>query len=440
MRIAAGLFAALLVAPTSLWSAEPISFRGEIAPLLLEHCVACHGAKKAEGGYRVDTFAELSKAGDSGEPPIASADEGNGELLRRLTSEDEFERMPAESDPLAEAEIAKVAAWLAAGAKFDGDDPEELLPFVIPPPRHPAPPASYPKPVPATAIAFSPDGGQILVGGYHEVTVWDVETGSLVRRIENLGQRIFALELSPDGGTLAVACGAPGKSGEVRLVDFASGEVQAVVARSTDVVLDVAFRPATPELAIAAADRQIRIVNIETLETVRAMTSHADWVTAIAWSDDGSRMVSASRDRSAKVFDAESGELLVSYQGHESPVRGVGLSPDGQHVLSSGSDAFLHRWSISNGKAVSKVPLGGDGAQITRGEGFVLVPTANERVLQIELAKTTVARQFEGFGDWALSAAWHAESGRIAGGSFDGELRVWDAASGELIQSWIAKP
>src|SRR5690606_41767059 len=58
----------------SLHDALPIfSFRADVAPLLLEHCVACHNAKNAEGGYRVDTFAELIKPGDSGEPPIGDA-------------------------------------------------------------------------------------------------------------------------------------------------------------------------------------------------------------------------------------------------------------------------------------------------------------------------------------------------------------------------------
>ncbi|MGB1814755.1 MAG: c-type cytochrome domain-containing protein [Rubripirellula sp.] len=42
-----------------------ISFRRDVAPIFLENCVACHDAKKAEGGYRIDTFTELCKPGDS---------------------------------------------------------------------------------------------------------------------------------------------------------------------------------------------------------------------------------------------------------------------------------------------------------------------------------------------------------------------------------------
>lgn len=424
----------------SLFAAEPVSFRREIAPILMEHCVACHNAKKAEGGYRVDAFAEMLQPGDSGEVPVGRAEGETSELLRRLTSSDEFERMPAESEPLAEEQIAKITDWLAAGAHFDGDDEAELLPLLIPPPQHPHPPASYSTAVPITAVAFSPDGSQVLTGGYHEVAVWDAADARLVRRIENIGQRVFALAFSPDGATLAVASGAPGRSGEVRLVDFASGEVRAVLARSADVALDVAFRPGSNELAIASADQRIRIIDLDTLEVTRTLASHADWVTALAWNGDGSRLISASRDKSAKVFDGESGELLASYLEHGAAVRGVIVSTDGQHVFSAGTDKRLHRWELGSAKQVAVVPLGGEGYRPVAGDGFVLLPCADQRLVQIDPSSAAITRQFAGFGDWVLSAAWHAQPPRVVAGSFNGEVRLWNTDDGELVHSWLAKP
>lgn len=433
------LWIAGVISP-SLGAAEPISFRQEIAPILLEHCVACHSAKKAEGGYRVDSFAEMLKAGDSGEAPVAHGEGESSELLRRLTTEDEFERMPAESDPLAEEQVKKITDWLAAGAPFDGGDEAELLPFIIPPPRHPEAPVSYSNSVPVAAVAFSPDGLQVLTGGYHEVVVWNAADATIVRRIGNIGQRVFAMEFSPDGATLAVASGEPGRSGEVRLVDFASGEVRAVLGRATDVALDVAFRPGSNELAIAAADQRIQIVDLDTLEVTRALASHADWVTAVAWNSDGSRLVSASRDKSAKVFDGQSGELLASYLGHGAAVRGVIVSADDQHVFSAGTDNRLHRWELGSAKQVAVVPLGGEGYRPVAGDGFLLLPCADRRLLQLDPSSGAISKEFTGFGDWVLSAAWHAKPPRIVAGSFNGEVRLFDASNGELVRSWLAKP
>ena len=45
---------------------EAASFKADIAPILINNCLACHGPKKAEGGYRVDTFERFLREGDSG--------------------------------------------------------------------------------------------------------------------------------------------------------------------------------------------------------------------------------------------------------------------------------------------------------------------------------------------------------------------------------------
>ena len=114
---------------------------------------------------------------------------------------------------------------------------------------------------------------------------------------------MYSIAFSGDGKSLAVACGEPGRIGEVRIIDWASGEVASVVGRSVDVDLDVAFRPGRDELAVAAADHSVRIVNYKTGDMVRAYSSHADWVTAIAFSVDGNNSISdIIQDNSESIF------------------------------------------------------------------------------------------------------------------------------------------
>jgi WD40 repeat protein len=433
----------LLVLPGKLAQAEgptPVSFRSQIAPILLDSCLACHGAKKAEGGYRVDTYQEMIKAGDSGVMPISTTADQTSELLRRLVCEDESERMPVESEPLLPEQIELVKRWIAEGGKFDGEDASQPLTFVIPPVQYADPPAVYAQSVPISAAIFSPDGKQIITSGYHELVVWNVEDAQMVRRIKNVGQRVFALAFSPDGMQLAVGCGEPGKSGEVRLLDFASGEVKGVIARSQDVVLDLAYRPGAKELAIASADSSIRIINLETMQVVRTIASHADWVTAIAWSDDGSRLASASRDKSSKVYDGSTGELIASYLGHGSAVRGVSVLADNLQVVSVGADNMLHRWNVDGAAKIAEVGLGGEGQEIIRNGTNLFIPCSNQRMLQIDLGGNTIAREFSGHQDWVLSASFRAENGMLASGSFDGDLRLWNTADATLIRNWNAKP
>ncbi|QDU75811.1 WD domain, G-beta repeat [Bremerella volcania] len=423
----------------------PVSFRTDIAPILQDSCLACHGAKKAEGGYRVDSYKELFKAGDSGESPIGANANDPSELVRRISCDDESERMPAESEPLSADQIAKFQKWIAEGAKFDGENPAQTLALVIPPPTYASPPKHYGHPVPITAVAFSPDGRTVISGGYHELNVWNVENGALVRRVPNVGQRVFAMSFSADGKTLGVGCGEPGKSGEVRLIDFATGEVKGVTARTSDVVLDIAFRPGTSELAVASADSSIRIVDMQTLKDVRTIASHADWVTSVAWSDDGKLLASSSRDKSAKVYDGTSGELISSYLGHGDIVRGVSILPENKQVVSIGDDSKLHRWNIADNKKVAEVGLGSDGSKIVRQGDNVLIPCVDARVQCVDLKSNKVAKEFKGHSDWVLSVTFQPGQNDpanelVASGSFDGEVRLWKVADASLVRSWSAKP
>ena len=429
-----------------LCNAEIVSFRSQIAPILVDSCLACHGAKKAEGGYRVDTYEQILKPGDSGEMPIATAADQVSELLRRITCEDESERMPAESEPLQPERIELVKKWIADGGKFDGDNTSQPLALVIPPAQYADPPEVYPQAIPITSAIFSPDGQQIVTGGYHELMIWNTADGKLAGRIKNVGQRVFALAFSSDGNTLAVGCGQPGCSGEVRLIDFATGEIKGVVARTSDVVLDLAYRPGSNDLAIASADSSIRIVNVETWEEIRTIASHADWVTAVAWSDDGTRLASASRDKSAKVYDAETGQLIASYLGHGAAVRGVSIMVENKQVVSVGADNKLHRWDIEGAKKVAEASLGSEGYKLIRNRGNLFVPCSDKRLLRIELSNNTVSQEYKGHNDWVLTACYQANAtgdagnGLIASGSFDGEVRIWNSADGALLRTWIAKP
>ena len=419
---------------------DPVSFRAQVAPVLINHCLACHGPKKAEGGYRVDNYERLLSEGDSGSVGIKGKDIEASEAFRRLVSEDTDERMPLESEPLSADEIALVKRWILEGAANDGGDPKAALSTIIPPPVHPDPPEAYQSTLPITALAFSPDGKELVVGGYHELTIWNPQDGSLVRRLKNVSQRTYAVRYSSDGKHLAVAGGAPGRLGETRLFNAENGELIRVVGSTTDVVLDVAFSPQGDRLAAGSAAGVIRIFEVATGKEVRVITSHSDWVMAVAWSDDGKQLVSASRDKTAKVFDSEKGELVVTYSGHGQPVRGVAFHPEGKEVFSSGNDKKIHRWKIADGKKSADIGFGGEVFKLLRAGDFVVTASADKTVRQFEAKTHKVVRSYAGNADWALATAFHVDSKRIASGGFDGHVHVWNTEDGKAVVKFVAAP
>ncbi|QDU27978.1 translocation protein TolB [Anatilimnocola aggregata] len=435
--LVAAIVAALAISSAQ---ADPVSFKGDVAPLLINSCLACHGPKKAEGGYRIDTFEKVMAAGDSTSPGFHAKDLEGSEAFRRMIETNPKERMPLDGDPMTAEQIATVKKWIEEGANFDGPDPKAPLASYIPAPKHPAGPEKYSATMPITALAFTPDGSQLLAAGYHEVTVWNPADGQLIRRINNVGQRTYGLSVSPDGQLLAVACGAPGRLGECRIFKLDSGELVRVISTTSDVVYDCQFNPAGDRIATAAADGSVRVFEVATGKEQNTITSHSDWVFAVAWSPDGNKLASASRDKTAKVYDAKTGDLLITYSAHNKEVRGVMFHPDGAEVYSSGSDNKIQRWTVSEAKKSAEVGFGGEVYKLAAGGEFFLTSSAEAKVRQFNAKDQKQIREYPGAKDWVLSAAYHAGTQRIAGGTFDGQVIIWNAEDGKQVVAFTAAP
>ena len=445
----ARLLASMLLG-TTMTAVGAVSFRAEIAPLLRSQCQACHGAKEPKGDYRVDSYAELMKALEDEQPRVVAGHPNKSTLLALLTSDDAEERMPAKSEPLKENQIALVRQWIAEGAKFDGGNPKAELIRIIPAPRHREAPKTYPRPLPVTALAFSPQGDELAVSGLREVTVWNVKEGRLKRRIGNMAQRTFAVAWSPDGQWLAAGGGVAGELGEARVFDAVTGTLRAVAHRAGDVVLDARYDANGTLLAVGDADHRVAVYDTADFSSRLRVDNHADWVMALAWSPDGRYLASASRDRTAKLFDLKTGDVISTYGGHGVPVLGVAWKADGKQVFSSGRDRKIHVWEAGladiDGKRFGAKKVGeisGFGERVFRiliHGNTLLSPSADGRARLHEAASRKLVRELPDHGDWVLCVAHNSSSGRLATGSHDGFVRVWDAKSGRMLKQFQASP
>ncbi len=89
-------------------------FEQHIRPLLAQHCVQCHGAKKQESGLRLDTLKGALEGGDSG-PALVASEPGESLLIEAIKYESlempPDEQLDAQSITLLETWIARGAAW-----------------------------------------------------------------------------------------------------------------------------------------------------------------------------------------------------------------------------------------------------------------------------------------------------------------------------------------
>ena len=99
----------------------PVSFEHEVAPILKDKCLRCHGETQASANLRLDTFNGIVKGGRNG-VPVTPQLPARSALAMRLVSEDDQQRMPKGAAKLPDTDILTVARWIEQGANFDGTD------------------------------------------------------------------------------------------------------------------------------------------------------------------------------------------------------------------------------------------------------------------------------------------------------------------------------
>ena len=420
--------------------AEPVSFVREIAPILRDKCLTCHGPEKAKGEYRLDTFELSQKPGSSKATPITAGAPGQSHLFELITAADEDDRMPQKDEALPKQQIGLIERWIKEGARYDAPDPKLSLAALAGLVEQPSPPGVYRAPVPVTALAFHPKGNELAIGGYHEITVWNVNDGALLRRITNVAERTFGLAYNRDGTLLASASGTPGKLGEAKLFNAKTGKRVRTLAVIPDLMLTVAFDSQETRIACAGADNTIRIVDAESGQARLTIEQHADWVTSVAFSADGSNIVSASRDKTARVFDASSGELEATYTGHSEAVFSAMFSDEGKLVFSGGRDRKLHVWETREAKKISEIAVDAEIQKLLLSERGVFIAADKTAYQYSRDRKPERTKTFTGHEDVIYSVAVHEGSSLLATGSYDGEVRIWNVQDGTLKKRFKTMP
>jgi len=95
-----------------------INFQKQIQPILAKKCYACHGPDVAESGLKFTSREAAFAETYSGLFAIVPGDVEESLIVERITTDDEFERMPPEGDPVTEEEAALITAWIEQGAPW----------------------------------------------------------------------------------------------------------------------------------------------------------------------------------------------------------------------------------------------------------------------------------------------------------------------------------
>jgi hypothetical protein len=130
---------AMLTGPGRAQTPKKVDFAHEIVPLLKARCAECHTNGKYKGSFSLDTRGDVLK-----KKAVVPGKSGESELIKRVTSTDNDERMPQKGPPLSAKEVALLRAWIDEGFAWEEGFSFKAASYVPPlRPRRPALPPAH---------------------------------------------------------------------------------------------------------------------------------------------------------------------------------------------------------------------------------------------------------------------------------------------------------
>ncbi|MFO0818588.1 MAG: c-type cytochrome domain-containing protein [Pirellulales bacterium] len=447
------------LAASQAWADEPagsaaeVSYHKVIRPLFQANCHGCHQPAKAGGNYVMTSFESLLKGGESGEAAVIAGQPDKSELLSQIVTMNGQAAMPKGKPPLTPAQVDLVRRWIAAGAK--DDSPKSARPQYDSerPPVYQAPPV-------LTSVDYSPDGQLLAISGYHEVLLTKADGSELVARLVGLSERIESAKFSPDGKRLAVTGGSPGRMGEVQIWDVATKKLTYSLTVGFDTIYGASWSPNGKYVAFGCPDNTVRAIEADTGKQVFFNGAHNDWVLDTTFSVNSDHVISVSRDMSMKLIEFGTQRFIDNITSITPGALKGGLSsvcrhPTKDELLVGGADGAPKVYKMVRDKArqigdnsnlireypalpgrLFAVTFSADGQRIAAassldGKGEVRVYSAADGA-QVWKAEFPTGGIF--------SVAFSVDGKTVACGGFDGQVRLLDAGTGQVLKSFFPAP
>jgi WD40 repeat protein len=247
------------------------------------------------------------------------------------------------------------------------------------------------------AVAVSRDGSRIVIAARNSVTIWDAATGKLHLHLEGHRGLVKAIEVFPDGSRVVTG----DADGTIRIWDMATGAPLHVLDGQIGPVLSIAVSPDGRRMA-ASSERRLRVWDAQSERPICTMSlREGRLIKFVAFVPDGPGVVTADSRGSVRWVDVQSCAQVrtLSLRGEMSVVLTLGSSSDGRQLISGDNRAMVRRWDPESGRLV---------------------------------------QSWAGLGDPAVGAQISGDGRVIATGGSDG-MKVWDAASGQLLRSFAER-
>ena len=273
-----------------------------------------------------------------------------------------------------------------------------------------------------TAVAVQSEGTLLAVGGDdHDIHVWEVGTGKLVRKLKGHSDWVRCLAFAPDNRTLASA----GNDGRVLLWSVDSDERPREFSRHDHVITGLQFAARSQRLATIGFQQKLKLYNSLTGELVQQFSCPCKDMRAVAFSRDEGRLAVGGRNGLIRVWNLSDGTIAFEVKAHRQRIRAIAYSPDGSRIVSAGEDRQLRIGRCDDGSEIRSLPCQGtkvlaisfltaDQVAVAGSDNRIHVWNIKDgRREGLLVGHTGSVTSLQSSGNW------------VASGSYDTTVRVW---------------
>jgi len=195
------------------------------------------------------------------------------------------------------------------------------------------------------------DVGSLLLSGSndHNIKIWDVESGSLIRTFSEHITVTRDAKFTPDGKSVISAednyliYWRNAVSGQIgRLPMYGHSGSVLTVDMSTDMQIIVS----------GSSDKTVKIWDAQTGEMLNSIEAHNKSVYQVEFNPVINQFASCSSDSTIKIWDSESAELIKILDDNDCKVYAISYHPSGNYLASCGSNSLIYIWDLSTSKKI----------------------------------------------------------------------------------------
>ena len=248
--------------------------------------------------------------------------------------------------------------------------------------------------------------------------------------VELNGLPTRCLCFSPDGGNLAVG-GSEDKRALIHVIDTGDWKPRARLALRGTTVMAVAFS-ADSKLLFVAVDSKIIVVRIADVEELSLLSRHTDLVFALAVSSDGRYVATGGLDGRVGLWEAKELTHIKDLDRHADSIFALAFDRESEQLAAVGRSIFRIWPGIEKGR-LEDIPFNDSGLSVCFSpQGDVVVAaTVSGNLVAAKCAMATKAPRTFRLGPYMGGAAFVNGSDMLAVG-VNRDLALFDLKQGKI--------